>query len=135
MRSGHSVRGFVLGHCRPTPINPHKIVHGQLYINGSVTHPSHILRFTDNQYICVSCGFIAQHKIQNLKYMCRRPVPEARTAHAKAMLKRHAEGLNEDPRQTRTRVGSGAVNLGEDRLQDADVIVISRVEQQVNEII
>ena len=66
--------------------------------------------------------------------MCRRPVPEVRTAHAKAMLKRHAEGLNEDPRQTRTRVGSGAVNLGEDRLQEADISVIHQVEQQVNEI-
>ncbi len=48
-KSGHKARDFVLGPCKANPINPHKIVKGQVYINGSVTHPSHNLRCTDNQ--------------------------------------------------------------------------------------
>ena len=68
--------------------------------------------------------------------MCRRPTPEARTAHAKCMLKRHAEGLIEDPRHVAPRFVRGADNPGnnDDRLQESDINTLHRIEQSVREI-
>ncbi len=105
------------------------MVQGQVYINGYVTHPSHRLRFSDNQYICIACGFTAKCKLVKLKHICR-PAPEARTAYAKAMLKRHAQGLNEDPRCVSMRTSSSSLSA----LLPHEVQTISNVEQSVNDI-
>ena len=61
--------------------------------------------------------------------MCK-PAPEARTAYAKAMLKRHAKGLNEDPRRVSSRTSSSSNN----NISPPEVQIISNIEQSVQEI-
>ncbi len=67
--------------------------------------------------------------------MCR-PAPEARTAHAKCMLKRHAKGLKGDPRRVEPRIVYPADDPGQqsDRLLPSDIQIINNIEQLVREI-
>ncbi len=124
--NGQQARDFHKGFCTAVSVSKinHK-VHGQISINCFFSNITNNLRYQDEKYICIACGFMAEKKITKLKLPCPR-VAEARTSHGKSMLKRFVEGQTCDPCRVVSKTSSS--------LSPQEAVALRNVQSSVNDI-